>query len=63
MVDNLNMHRTFCAVFSIVSLFQLRLILSRLWDYVCGIIHRDVVGSHTVALKAGALDDIYAFNR
>ena len=59
MVDNLNMYRTFCAVFSVASLFQLRFIISRSWDCVYGIIHRDVVSSHiTVAPKADALDDI-----
>lgn len=59
MVDNLNMHRTFCAVFSVASLFQLRFILSRLWYCAFGIIRGDVVGSPIpVAPKTGVLDDI-----
>ncbi len=59
MVDNLTMHRTFCAVFSVAALFRLRLILSRSLDCAFGIIQRDVVNSHiTVAPKADALDDM-----
>ena len=59
MVDICKKHRTFCAVFLVVSLFRLRLILSRPLGCAFDIIYKNLANIiYKEAVKTGIIDFI-----